>query len=145
MRQIIGNLWDWHGRGFVIGVPTNGDCRRDGRAIMGAGLARAAAARFPALPALLGATLRDSGNHAYYWPEFRLVTLPTKQSWTRGSTIDLIARTGREALRLADQHRLTRIYCPRLGCGLGGLAWSEVGSVLAQLWDDRFVIVHLPA
>lgn len=80
MREVVGNLWDFHDQGFCIGVSTNGDCRRDGLAVMGAGVALAAAKRFPNLPSLLGAKLRASGNHAYYWPEFRIVTLPTKEA-----------------------------------------------------------------
>lgn len=145
MQEIVGDLWDLHDQGFCIGVPTNGDCRRDGRAVMGAGVALAAANQFPNLPGLLGAKLRTSGNHAYYWPEFRLVTLPTKEAWTRPSTLGLIERTAREAVHLADHYQLTEIYCPRLGCGLGRLAWKDVASVLAGLWDGRFIIVHPPA
>lgn len=142
MQEIIDNLWDLHDQGFRIGVPTNGNCRRDGRAVMGAGVALAAANRFPNLPILLGEKLRTSGNHVYYWHEFRLVTLPTKETWIRPSTLALIEQTAREAVHLADHYRLTTIYCPRLGCGLGGLAWKDVASVLASLWDDRFIIVH---
>ena len=123
-------------------MPTNGDYRRDGRAVMGAGVALAAASRFPTLPILLGAKLRASGNHAYYWHECRLVTLPTKEAWTHPSNLGLIERTAREAIGLADQCGLSAIYCPRLGCGLGGLAWKDVASVLAGLWDGRFIIVH---
>lgn len=142
MQEIIGNVWNLHDQGFCIGVPTNGNCCRDGRAVMGAGVALAAAQLFPNLPILLGAKLRTSGNHAFYWHEFRLVTLPTKEAWTQPSTLGLIERTAREAVHLADHDRLTGIYCPRLGCGLGGFAWKDVASVLAGLWDDRFIIVH---
>jgi hypothetical protein len=145
MLEIVGDLWDLHDQGFCIGVPTNGDCRHDGRAVMGAGVALAAANRFPNLPILLGTKLRTSGNHAYYWQKFRLVTLPTKEAWTRPSTLGLIERTAREAIHLADHYRPTTIYCPRLGCGLGGLVWKDVFPVLVDLWDDRFIIVHPPS
>src|SRR5581483_1895123 len=117
MQEIIGDLREVHDQGFFVGVPTNGDCRRDGRAVMGAGVALAAACQFPNLPSLLGAKLRAFGNHAYYWHEFRLVTLPTKEAWTQPSTLGLIERSAQEAIHLADQHGLTAIYCPRLGCG----------------------------
>lgn len=60
MQEIIGDLWDLHDQGFCIGVPTNGDRRRDGRAVMGAGVAFAAVQLFPNLPILLGAKLRAS-------------------------------------------------------------------------------------
>jgi len=143
MREIIGDLWDFHEQSFSIGVPTNGDCRRDGRAVMGAEVALAAARRCPNLPILLGAKLRAYGNHSYYWDEFRLMTLPTKEAWTWRSTLGLIERTAREAVHLADHNGVTAIYSPRLGCGLGGLAWKDVASVLAGLWDHRFIIVHL--
>lgn len=142
MQEVVGNLWEFHGQGFCIGIPVNGDRRRDGRAVMGAGVALAAANRFPNLPILLGEKLRTSGNHSYYWEEFRLLTLPTKEAWIQPSNLGLIQRTAREAVHLADHYQLTTIYCPRLGCGLGGLAWKDVARVLHALWDDRFIIVH---
>lgn len=142
MQEVIGNLWDFHDQGFCIGIPVNGDRRRDGRAVMGAGVALAAANRFPNLPTLLGEKLRTSGNHSYYWHEFQLVTLPTKEAWTQPSNLGLIERTAREAVHLADQYGLTTIYCPRLGCGLGGLEWKDVAPVLNAFWDDRFIIVR---
>lgn len=109
---------------------------------LGCGVALAATTRFPQLPILLGAKLRASGNHSFFWHEFRLMTLPTNEAWTRPSTLGLIERTAREAVHIADHYGLTGIYCPRFGCGLGGLAWKDVASVLAGLWDDRFIIVH---
>lgn len=66
-------------------IPTNGDYRLDGRAVMGAGVAFVAVQQFPNLPILLGAKLRASGNHAIYWHEFAH-ELPTTEAWTRPLT-----------------------------------------------------------
>jgi hypothetical protein len=70
---------------------------------MGAGVALAAANRFPNLPILLGEQLRTSGNHSYYWNEFRLLTVPTKEAWTQPSNLELIERTAQEAIGHADR------------------------------------------
>ena len=50
MQELIGDLWDLHDQGFCIGIPTNGDCRRDGHAVMGAGLPSPPQPAFPNYP-----------------------------------------------------------------------------------------------
>lgn len=62
--ELIGNLWDFHRTDlecFIV-IPTNGVLKANGDAVMGAGLAKQAAQRFPTLPKLLGQAIRDTGN-----------------------------------------------------------------------------------
>jgi hypothetical protein len=62
MREITGNLWDYHDDGWWIAITTNGFIRRDGTAVMGRGCAAQAAKRYPALPRRLGTRLQTDGN-----------------------------------------------------------------------------------
>lgn len=144
MREAVADLWSYHQDGAWIGITTNGMTRRDGSAVMGAGLAKQAALRFPTLPKLLGEALRQQGNHVMAWPEFRLVTFPTKHDWQRPSELALIERSARELLQVIRVQNLPTIVLPRPGCGLGQLEWDAVRPLLARLWDDRFVIVTPP-
>ncbi len=64
-------------RGEWIVVTTNGVVNPHGEAVMGAGLARQAAQRFPELPRLLGQALRETGNLPYTRYSQHIITLPT--------------------------------------------------------------------
>jgi len=57
-----GDIWHVATRQDVVVIPVNLGWRGDGRAVMGAGIARQAAARFPGLAAAYGAELRG-----HYW------------------------------------------------------------------------------
>ena len=144
MREQTGNLWTHHAAGDWIAITTNGIVRRDGTAVMGAGLAKQAALRFPTLPGLLGEALRTQGNQLMAWPAFRLFTFPTKYDWKQPSELALIDASARALLAYIQSHQIQTVYLPRPGCGLGQLEWSAVRSILAPLWDDRFVILTPP-
>lgn len=63
-HELIGNLWDFYRTEsdcFIV-IPTNGVLKSNGEAVMGAGLAKQAAQRFPTLPQLLGQAIRHTGN-----------------------------------------------------------------------------------
>lgn len=66
------NLWDVWEQGIPICITTNGFIRHNGECVMGRGCAAEAKRRFPALPAELGAVLREAGNHVYWWPRYGL-------------------------------------------------------------------------
>lgn len=69
-------------------ITTNGIVKKDGSAVMGAGIARYAREHFRDIDTLLGDKLQSSGNHAFdlgVWEfenrKMRLVSLPTKNNW----------------------------------------------------------------
>jgi hypothetical protein len=146
MRIITGDLWTVPAVWRVI--PTNTCVRRDGTAVMGAGIALQAARRHPDLPRELGAFLRrqppGAPAPAAHFPAYRLSCLPTKTDWRLPSSLDLIERGLRQFL--ADLPSLPEaapgpIALPLLGCGLGQLHSSDVLPLLHRLLDDRFVLV----
>jgi hypothetical protein len=144
MRIVTGDLWTVPAVWRVI--PTNTCVRRDGNAVMGAGIALQAARRHPNLPRELGAFLRHPipGALVAHFPAYRLSCLPTKTDWRRPSDLNLIDRGLRQFL--ADLPSLPEaaagpIALPLLGCGLGQLRSSDVLPLLHRLLDDRFVLV----
>lgn len=154
MRELVGDLWDfvrWRKEGnnqppWLV-VPTNGKVNSRNEAVMGAGVAKEAARRFPHIPRELGRLLMDHGNVVQrftdlnYFEPFDLITFPTKGNWDDKSDLDLMRRSCR-LLRPMAQAAHGLVVMPRVGAGLGRLPWSEVRAMLeAELPEDKFVVV----
>lgn len=142
MEEIIGNLWDYQHLAILV-LTTNGSLSRDGRAILGRGCARQAGERFPDLPQRLGTMLQRFGNHVHALGD-NLVSFPVEETAWSQPDPQLIRRSAQELRTLADRagHRL--LLVPRPGCGFGGLRWQEVRPLLADLFDERFLVISAP-
>ncbi len=146
MIEIVGDMWERYDAGAWACITTNGDVNVKGQAIMGRGVALQAKNRFPALPLVLGHKLREQGNAVYWFPDWRLITFPTKHSWRDPrSDLRLIAASVLQLATLLKGldlvgYDLTEIVLPRPGCGAGGLPWSDVQPFCAQLPDCVHVI-----
>ena len=144
MKQIKGNLWDLHKKGKWITIPTNGSYKATGEAVMGAGLALEAKIKFPHLPIVLGENLSDVGNLPWFFERYRLVTFPTKKSYTDSSAdLSLIKNSCKVLVARMDMFKITSLYMPRVGCGCGRLSWPVVEALLVNYLDDRFTVVSL--
>ena len=61
-----------------------------------------------------------------------IINFPTKEDWRSPSKMTYI-KQGLEALIVEIQQRgIQTVAIPALGCGLGGLNWSEVKSLIEQ-------------
>ena len=74
MREIEGDIWDFHKAGFFIVIPTNGFIKNDGECVMGRGLAYEAKRRFPDLPLELGKRIREYGNVVFVFVRTMLIS-----------------------------------------------------------------------
>lgn len=161
MLEITGDLFEQECDAIVI--PTNRQTKSNGEAVMGAGVAKEAAERWPWLPAKYGKELdrteftfgfglgavigfgRDNGKY--------IITFVTKKHWNRSSEPELIRDGARQLADLANQLFPGRVFhfnssphpricLPRLGCGLGKLNWETmVKPILEEYLDDDFVVV----
>ncbi len=134
----------------AVCITTNGVLRSNGHAVMGAGNAKQASLLWPFLPDILGQMIKDSGNHVYHLAtdffNFRstsILSFPTKEHWKDPSVPELIVRSAQELLAMAEAFAWKRVLLPPPGCGLGGMRWSEVNSLLSPILDDRFTVVFL--
>ena len=145
MKEITGNIWDYHDNGQWIVVPTNGSVRNDGACVMGRGIALQAARRFLALPYELGQRLAARGNRVYFFPDYRLLTFPVRHIWSERAELHLIEESTHSLYILVSSAmpKLEVVYLPRVGCGNGRLLWQDVKPVLEQYLDDRFVVVEV--
>lgn len=140
MVEVIGDIWDYHGKG-ILAITTNGYVSKDGRAMPGQGVARQAAERFPQLLRELGEAIRTGGNHVFELAH-GLVSFPVEDSPWSLPDQRLIRRSAGELRELADLKGWPLIVVPRPGCGGGGLEWREVATILKDLFDDRFHVIH---
>ena len=139
MLEVKGNLWDFHDTGKWIVIPTNGTVKRGYSAVMGRGIALQCKTRYPQFPVLFGRKLSLLGNHVSKFDAFKILTFPVKDSWFGTASIDLIKRSVQE---LQAYGYLSEIFLPKVGCGNGGLRWSEV-RLLLEVLDNRFTVVSL--
>lgn len=151
MRAEYGDLWAYLDRVDAICITTNGVVKRDGTAVMGAGIAAEARRRFPHLPRALGAHLECAGNvpvvlgtQVGSLDPPTIISFPTKHDWRTDSSIELIMHSALRLVDIANVHGYAQVALPAPGCGNGGLVWSVVRPVIAPILDDRFVVVLSP-
>lgn len=164
MIEVEVDLWGYsHADAKVI--TTNGSLTKVGLAVMGRGVARQAASRWPELPQTLGNMITASGLHvgslgnfsyqpqveahiptAYRRPTrtFELVVMPVKERWDQPAQLWLIRRSCEELVQLADHKGWAFVQLPRPGCGNGGLTWHQVKPIVSVVLDNRFQVVSLP-
>lgn len=125
--------------------------------VMGAGLAKEFARRWPGLRRRHATLARDGRLSVGLAPivgevgrDFCL--FPTKRDWRMASRLDDVA-LGLDGLRIElANHRamprrrpLNSIALPALGCGLGGLAWAAVRPLIVEAMAPLDITVMLYA
>ncbi len=141
MQEVAGDLWEYLGKG-IVAITTNGYVTRDGRAILGYGVARQAGVLFPDLDKRLGRRLIDGGNQVHDLGN-GLVSFPVEESPWSLPDLRLIRKSARELRTMADHHGWTMVIVPRPGCGGGGLNWSDVAPLLLEFFDERFHVITM--
>jgi len=140
-----------------VGVCTlNNVIKYDGSLVMGAGIAKSYADKFPLLARNWGMLIQgiaESGHTDYHvvidGPRFwnkdvlYLVGVQTKRHWKDPSDIELIVESCKKLRDLADLLHWERIICPAFGCGYGGLQFKEIEKKLEKILDDRFIVINL--
>jgi len=147
MKYTTGDIWELaeQDEGWVV-VPTNTTIKSNGRAVLGAGMAKQAAELYPNLPDELANHIRVFKDALFV--HMPIICLATKHDWRMRSKLDLIEKGCIELARfgktLQDVGHHNPIFLPKLGCGLGGLNWERVVRPVVDsvLSDDRFILVQ---
>jgi O-acetyl-ADP-ribose deacetylase (regulator of RNase III)/uncharacterized protein YwgA len=127
-RALIGNLFDSGAQTLVNTVNCVG--------VMGKGVAEQFKLRFPAMfEDYKGRSDRKAvrlGEPYLYRDQSgaRIINFPTKDHWRSPSRLADIERGLDYLAAHASQWGITSIALPPLGCGNGGLEWSEVGPLI---------------
>lgn len=140
MLEECGDLWTLPADYRCI--TTNGALRRNGKAIMGKGVALEARNRYHDVEAILGSLIDRYQNHVFHLG-YNLISFPTKHHWRLDSDIQLIKRSAQELVALLKDNPAKRVLLTRPGCGNGNLQWSEVKIAIQDiLADNKFIIAH---
>lgn len=163
MREAVGDIWSMVGEGEAIVIAINGDLTREGRLVMGRGIALEARERIKGIDRIWGDQRSRHGLQTmalfpgHYKPRWDVYAFPTKRHWREPSDPDLIVESAKQLVNLVDQQvkinewyrsnhpevppLYPNIWCPRFGCGAGGLRWEDVKPLLDPILDDRYVAV----
>jgi hypothetical protein len=154
------DIWKLHDEdGYCVVVPTNIGWKKDGTNIMGAGLAKQAADRYPLLPEIYGkfckANKENTGPYILVRQEnlsMSLILLPTKKlniaqphlSWTNRSDPDFIdhqLKLLKEKLKGKEFEKI-KIAFPLLGSGNGRLPQKKSMNLIKKhFYDDERVCI----
>lgn len=156
MIEITGNVWKELGVADIILIPTNGFVKRNGKAVMGAGVALQALKRMPGIDVALGARILEHGNvisHVFNYvtnsnSQVPVVTeiwsFPVKHNWYENADIDLIRKSAKRLMEILDIYpwKADRVVLPKPGCGNGCLHWEfDVKPVIAGILDNRVFVI----
>lgn len=139
MIEVAGDIWAYTTKGIIV-ITTNGSLTRDGRAVLGRGVAKQAARSFPGLAEKLGMFIMEQGNHVFNLGE-GIVSFPVEETAWSLPDLHIIARSAQELAALTDASGWQQVVVPRPGCGGGGLAWHDVKPLLEPWLDERFVVI----
>lgn len=140
MLEAVGDIWEYAGCCDVIVITTSGSLARDGRAVIGRGVARQAAFRFPEIAGKLGRLLAEHGSQVFDLG-CGIATFPVEETAWSLPDLRIIARSAEELRLLADQSGWRKIVVPRPGCGGEGLPWKDVQPLLEPWFDERFLVI----
>jgi hypothetical protein len=150
-EELKGDILDPPGGPYYgICIPTNGVVRANGAAVMGAGIAKQAAAKWPGLEFALAELLLQHGNYttrftdddrrvqtprgAYTLP-YHLFAFPTKDDYRGSSSLIRIRASANDLAYMVSVEQDLRgttlpVALPMVGCGYGRLRWTDVRPVL---------------
>lgn len=146
MKLRVGDMWSvWREAGLFL-ITANATLV-NGRLVMGAGIAKEAATRWPTLPARLGADLGGwlpkNGEYnlliSFDWPDAKLGLFQTKVNWQQPSSVGLIGRSVEALCWWASHHPDTAIHLNYPGIGNGGLTPAQVEPLIKILPDNVHV------
>ena len=141
---IKGDIFDYIGKADVVCVTTNGIVKTNGELVMGAGVAKAFATRYPDMPQVLGKKVNANGNIVYQGGEDKgtaILSFPTKNHFKDKADLNLIIKSAKRLLSFANKKQWKKIIIPSPGTGLGALSKEEVYEELNKIFDNRFYII----
>lgn len=146
MIEVYGNIWAY--KADFICVTTNGSVNRLNQAVMGRGVAKQAAERYPWIRDALARYLCTIGLKVTrilpYDTRIQppLIAFPVKHHWNMNADLNLIQASAQQLDHIImDMSWQDMIFAlPKPGCGNGGLRWEDVKPVIDFLPDNVHVI-----
>lgn len=142
MLLMEGELLDYIGK-YPVVITTNGTVRKNGLANMGNGNARQVSETYTWIAKELGKKISTKGNHVHQLQhnDIDFISFPVEQNWSSPAEVSLIIKSAKELKQLCDDQNWEQIYMPLPGCGGGGLKDVDVIPIIAEILDNRFMVI----
>lgn len=131
----------------AICFTSNGVVKKNSHLVMGAGVAKAFANKYPWLPFKAGEAVKKYGNrvNSFLEPSSKkyILSFPTKYHWKDNSDINLIRKSAIELMEYVEINNWQRVYLPYPGVGCGKLNSHEVSNALNDILDVRVILCYL--
>ena len=129
IRYVTGNLLESSAHCLVNTVNCEG--------YMGKGIAYQFKLQFPEnnkdyVKACKSGTLRIGTIHVYKEKGKIIVNFPTKDKWRERSRMSYVEAGLKQLVKIIENENITSIAIPPLGCGNGGLVWSDVKKLIEE-------------
>lgn len=142
--EIHGNILESMLQTLVVPVNTVG--------VMGAGLAKQFKLVYPTMFEAYQKACREKvfvkkGIFVFTYTKGRkILCLPTKRDWKHLSKIVWVDHALSIIARDYKEYEITSLAIPPIGCGLGGLEWTDVYPLIKEYLDplDIDVEIYLP-
>ncbi len=153
MNRVIGDIFSCPPQDAFIVVPTNVGWTRDGRNVMGAGVAKVAAKLWPELPVDYGKWCQNHKGKIYVDKKNRIICLPSKPlnaaqpwaSWRYKSDPTTIRESFVQLREWVDAHPNDKVKLPLFGAGNGGLRTADALRIVqAASFPESVFLVLLP-
>ena len=166
MREGKGDIWSHKTEDNWIVISTNGFVKFNGEAVMGRGIAHQARQKYSGIALELGTKIREEGNIVHELSN-GLISFPVKgvrevnngtnvvshwvdkvkigatvPGWMCKARVDLIKKSAKQLVELADERAMEEVVMPRVGCGFGELDWeTTIKPIMEKILDQRFLIL----
>lgn len=132
---IKGDMWNVFGKVDLFCITTNSFLKKNGEAVMGAGIAKQAAERYPELPRILGAYLTDRhlGRYALITTELQgqeLGFFQVKTHWRDKADLSLITLATSRILTYCYLYPTHTVALNYPGIGNGHLLVEQVKPII---------------
>ncbi len=139
ITEVDKNLWDFDSEQYYRVITTNGNIKKNGKAVMGKGITLQAVERYPELPKLLAKHIKYGGNIVGVFKECKIITFPTKNNWREKSSYELIRKSCQDLFETCIFYGIDKIVIPMVGCSNGGLEWDKVRKIIYEELDDDYI------
>ena len=148
MQVIVGDIFNYHSNYWMV-IPTNIGWTKDGRNVMGAGIAKVAKHKFPGIDEYYGKKCRAGERSIVPFIRYRLIFFPTKRlneakpylSWQNASDFNLIEACLFDLVHLVEDNQID-VAIPLVGTGNSKLDPNLVWDLFIDyLVSDRFLVV----
>jgi uncharacterized protein YeaO (DUF488 family) len=124
----------------MVCITTNGFVKKNGNAVMGAGIARQFRDKYGRAEFILGEKITNCGNIVQHLMD-NFFAFPVKHKWDEDADLALIEKSCLELVKLADMRKAEKILLPFPGVGNGKRSKEEVTPIIERYLDDRFIVI----